>query len=109
MDERGAASAIPVARSFVAAAIRRIWIEKPIQTAHDLVHGARTPLRVALEDQHARQPVRVDPRIPVVHDLPRAKAHPPEVVALERRREHSATDLVTNAFAQPPRDRGGWR
>ena len=97
LEERGP-RASPVARPLVAAAVVRVGVDESIEAPGDLPHRAHAALRVALQQQDARQPVRVDPGVPVV-DLARGEAHPPEVVALEVRGEDAPAHLEAQALA----------
>ncbi len=88
----------PVARPLVASPVVRVRVDEPVEAPGDPAHRAHAALRVALEQEDARQPVRVDPGVPVV-DLARGEAHPPEVVPLEVRGEDAPVHLEAHPLA----------
>jgi hypothetical protein len=97
VKKRGA-GASPVVRPLVAAAVDRVGVDEVVERTHNFGDRRHAPHRIAFDDQHRGQPVRADPRIPVV-DAASAihKAHPPEVVAGEAGRQHAALDFVLDA------------
>ena len=102
--EQRSARPAPVAWAFITAAIARIRGDKAVQTLHDFEQRVRPALRVVFHQQHGRQPVGVDPWVPVVHP-PGGKPHPPEVIALQQRGEDAVFELAHHPGPNQRRDR----
>ncbi|MFN2155856.1 MAG: hypothetical protein ACK2UX_11510 [Anaerolineae bacterium] len=103
VEQRGAGPP-PVSRAFVAAAIARVGAYEAVDAAHALGYSRNAPRGIALEGQIAGQPVRVDPRVPVV-DPARRESHPPKVVSFQARGQDALLNLALQARTDQGRDR----
>ena len=101
--ERGTRAA-PIARALVAPAIFGIGIDEMIHCLHRFEHRGNPARLIGFHQQIRGQPVRRDPRIPVVHARPRI-AHPAKILAFQQRRQDAGLNFAGDAGDDQRRDR----
>ena len=91
--EQRAGGSAPVPGALLARPVGRDDREVLVEHEECFAHRARTSFRVVFEEHRTRDPVRADPRIPIVHDPQPAPdshpadvgdPHPPEITCLAR-------------------------
>ena len=86
----------PIARPLVTPSVLRIRIDKMIHRLHRLKHR-RNPTRIiGLHQQSRSQPIRHNPRIPIVHARTRIP-HPAKIFPFQQRRQNAILHLARNA------------
>ena len=94
----------PIARSLVAAPVLWIRIDKMIHRLHRLKHRSNPTRLIGLHQQSRSQPIRHNPRIPIVHARTRIP-HPAKIFPLQQRRQNAILHLTRNARHNQRRNR----
>ena len=76
-----------------------VGIQEAVEAGENLVDRLRAPRGVGIHQQGARQQVRVDPGIPVIHRRRVVQAHPTEVLPVAIDAEQAAVDFPFQPLA----------